>query len=119
MPLITLITNLDQPRLFISKFSKFCSQTIGKPEAEFSVDFNYNPDLTFGGTFDPAIRLHVISLWNTTPENAQQWAEAFFRFFQDELGVPSNRGHMAFTDPGDQFIGYGGTTVSVLRAEKK
>ncbi|EGN96263.1 hypothetical protein SERLA73DRAFT_141568 [Serpula lacrymans var. lacrymans S7.3] len=122
MPLITLSTNVQlgvvETKSFVLDFSKFCSETIGKPEAEFSVDFTYNPYLTFGGTFEPAIRLNVISLWNTNPSNAEKWSRAFFKFFEAKLGVPINRGHMAFTDPGDAYIGYNGTTVAALVTAK-
>ncbi|KAN0075402.1 Tautomerase/MIF superfamily [Tylopilus felleus] len=113
MPLITLVTNVklgseDETRAFVLEFTKFCSETIEKPEDRFSIDFNYNPYLAMKGSFEPAVRMHVMSLYNTTPENAQKWAEAFFNFFESRLGVPKDRGHFAFTDPGDKFIGVRG-----------
>ncbi|KAH7928204.1 Tautomerase/MIF [Leucogyrophana mollusca] len=120
MPLLTLITNvkLDDAKIkpFVSEFSKKASEIIGKPEVEFSIDFHYNPNLAFSGTFEPAVRLHVISLWNTNPENAKKWSKEFSEFFLESLGVSSDRGHMAFTDPGDAFLGFKGTTVAALRA---
>ncbi|KAH7914050.1 Tautomerase/MIF superfamily [Hygrophoropsis aurantiaca] len=123
MPLLTLITNVKledaQVRPFVSEFSKKASEVIGKPEAEFSVDFTYNPYLTFGGTFEPAIRLHVMSLWNTNAENSVKWSKAFSEFFTEKLGVPNNRGHMSFIDPGDAFIGFKGTSVAALVAASK
>ncbi|KAF8558512.1 hypothetical protein OG21DRAFT_1161101 [Imleria badia] len=110
MPLITLVTNVklseDETRSFVLRFSKFCSETIEKPEDRFSIDFNYN-------------RRSIQQMSrNTTPENAQKWAEAFFKFFEARLGVPPDRGHFVFTDPGDQFIGVGGSTVAALQARR-
>ncbi|KIJ63296.1 hypothetical protein HYDPIDRAFT_92622 [Hydnomerulius pinastri MD-312] len=121
MPLISLTTNVkfdseEATKAFISDFSKFCAQTIGKEEKVFSVNFEYNPYLTFAGTFDPAIMLSTMSLYNTNAESAKAWSEAFSGYFQEKLGVPSDRGYMAFLDPGPAFIGTRGTTVEVLRA---
>ncbi|OJA19378.1 hypothetical protein AZE42_13775, partial [Rhizopogon vesiculosus] len=40
------------------------------------------------------------------------WTKAFTEFFQEKLGVPSDREHFAFSDPGAEFIGTKGTTVA-------
>jgi len=123
MPLINLVTNVklneDETRLFIVEFTKFCSETIGKLESNFVIDFNYNPYLAKGGTFEPALRLHVISSSNTTPENARKWTDAFFKYFETRLGVPTDRGHLSFTDPGAQFIGVDGMTMEARRAARQ
>ena len=39
---------------------KFSSVTIGKPEDQFCIDFNYNPYLAIRGTLEPAVRMHVV-----------------------------------------------------------
>ncbi|KAF9234039.1 Tautomerase/MIF superfamily [Melanogaster broomeanus] len=121
MPLLSLTTNVkfaseDATKAFVSDFSKFAATVIGKDEAFFSVNFSYNPYLTFAGTFDPAIMLSVTSLFNTNAANAQLWSKAFADYFQEKLGVPSERGYIAFLDPGPEFIGARGTTVAALRA---
>jgi len=116
MPLVNLVTNvkLDEDKIqsFIVEFTKFCSETTGKPENKFMIDFNYNPYLAKGGTFEPAIRMHVIFTLNKTPENVQKWTDAFFKYFEARLGIPTNRGHFSFTDPGDQYIGVNGMTMA-------
>ncbi|OAX39171.1 hypothetical protein K503DRAFT_690177, partial [Rhizopogon vinicolor AM-OR11-026] len=83
----------------------FCETTTRKDLKYFNVNFLYNPYLTFGGTFDPALMLNVMSLFNVNVENAVVWSKAFAEFFQEKLGAPSDRGYMAFHDPGAEFIG--------------
>ncbi|KAF8558513.1 Tautomerase/MIF [Imleria badia] len=120
MPLISLSTNAkfdseDAKKTFVSEFSKFCAQTVGKEEKHFNIDVHFNPYLTFGGTFEPAIMLKINSLDNVNPINSRAWAKAFSAFFEAKLGVPNDRGLMAFSDPGPAFIGWRGTTVEALR----
>jgi len=120
MPLVSLGTNAkfdseDAKKSFVSDFSKFCAKTIGKEEKYFNIDVNFNPYLVFGGTYEPAITLNIISLDNVNPTNSKVWAKEFFAFFEAKLGVPNDRGLMAFTDPGPAYIGSRGTTVEALR----
>ncbi|OAX37181.1 Tautomerase/MIF [Rhizopogon vinicolor AM-OR11-026] len=117
MPLITLTTNVkfdseEATKAFVREFSKFCATTIGKDEKVFNVNFLYNPYLAFGGTFDPALMLNVASLFNVNAENAIVWTKAFTEFFEEKLGVPSDREQFAFSDPGAEFLGTKGTTVA-------
>ncbi|KAF9228707.1 Tautomerase/MIF [Gyrodon lividus] len=121
MPLISLTTNVkfeseEATKAFVTDFSKFCAKTIGKDEKLFSVNFTYNAYLTFAGTFEPAIMLSTTSLYNTNPSNSQLWAKAFADYFEEKLGVPSDRGYMAFLDPGPAFIGTRGSSVEALFA---
>ncbi|EGN96260.1 hypothetical protein SERLA73DRAFT_185910 [Serpula lacrymans var. lacrymans S7.3] len=122
MPLVTLTTNVkfdseEATKAFISEFSKFCATTIDKPEKAFTVNFIYNPYLTIAGTFDPAIMLNVLSLYNTNPTNVRKWSKAFADYFEEKLGVTSDRGYMAFQDPGPAFVGTRGSTIEVLLAQ--
>ncbi|OJA19864.1 hypothetical protein AZE42_13547 [Rhizopogon vesiculosus] len=117
MPVITLTTNVkfdsaEATKAFVREFSKFCEMTIRKDLKYLNVNFLYNPYLTFGDTFDPALTLNVMSLFNINAENAIVWSKAFSEFFQEKLGVPSDRGYMAFLDPGAEFIGFRGTTIA-------
>ncbi|KAI9569012.1 Tautomerase/MIF superfamily [Boletus coccyginus] len=120
MPLISLSTNAkfdseDAKKAFVSDFSKFCATTVGKEEKYFNIDVHFNPYLTFGGTFELAIMLKIVSLDNVNPTNSKVWAKEFSTFFEKKLGVPNDRGLMAFQDPGPAYIGWRGTTVGALR----
>jgi phenylpyruvate tautomerase len=124
MPLISLSTSAkldseDAKKTFVSDFSKFCAKTIGKEERAFNIEVNFNPYVLFGGTYEPAIMLKIISLDNVNPTNSKVWAKEFSTFFETKLGVPNDRGLMAFTDPGPAYIGSKGTTVEALREARR
>ncbi|KAF8842527.1 Tautomerase/MIF [Paxillus ammoniavirescens] len=121
MPMILLTTNVklasdEATKAFVTDLSKFSAKTIGKDEKVFSVNFTHNPYLTFGGTFEPAFMLSITSLGNVNPTNSQLWSKAFTDFFKEKLGVASDRGYIAFLDPGEDFIGMRGSTVGAMRA---
>lgn len=45
------------------------------------------------------------SLDNINREVNEKYSKAFFDFFQKKLGVPGNRGYIAFIDPGRGNMG--------------
>ncbi|KIK99727.1 hypothetical protein PAXRUDRAFT_822408 [Paxillus rubicundulus Ve08.2h10] len=121
MPLISLTTNVkfasdEATKAFVTDLSKFSAKTIGKDEKLFSVDLSHNPYLAFAGTFEPAFMLSITVLDNVNPTNSQSWSKAFSDYFEEKLGTPSDRGYIAFLDPGEDFIGMMGSTVGALRA---
>ncbi|KAH7890026.1 Tautomerase/MIF superfamily [Phlebopus sp. FC_14] len=119
MPSVTLITNVklasdEATKAFVLELSKFCAKTIGKDEKGFHVNFQYNPFLAYGGTFEPAVALTTASLFNTNAENAKIWSKAFSEFFQERIGVPKDRGYMSFVDPDPALLGMRGTTAAEI-----
>ncbi|KAF8804619.1 Tautomerase/MIF [Phlegmacium glaucopus] len=93
MPFLNLITNVKiaDAKAFALEFSKFAAETLGKPEA-------YMSD----------------SLDNINREVNEKYSKAFFDFFQKKLDVPTNRGYVAFVDPGRANLGYEGTTFATI-----
>ncbi|KAH9063772.1 Tautomerase/MIF superfamily [Lactarius deliciosus] len=85
--------------------SQLGADLLNKPEKYISITYRYNEFLTFGGTFDPAFQLTVISLDNITPESTETYSNALFTFLKDTLGVPGDRGYILFNDPGRANIG--------------
>jgi len=85
-----------------------------KPEKHIFVSYQYNEFLSFSGTLDPAFRLGLMSLDDITPENTEAYSKTFFAFLNKTLGVPGDRGYIAFTDPGRANAGYKGTTFEHL-----
>ncbi|KAI8999062.1 Tautomerase/MIF [Trametes punicea] len=116
MPSLELRTNvrLENPKAFTLEFSKFAAETLGKPEAYISVEYSYNEYLTFNGSHNPALILQIISLDNLTPEANEKYSKKFFAFFKEKLGVPDDRGYIAFNDPGRSNIGYASSTFATL-----
>ncbi|KAJ7771567.1 Tautomerase/MIF superfamily [Mycena metata] len=96
MPYLELMVNVQVPdseeRALALEFSKLSAETLGKPEAYISVSITYNKTLTFGGTFDPAFQLTIMSLDNFDLEANERYSAAFSEFFKEKLNIPNDRG---------------------------
>ncbi|KAL4266463.1 MIF family protein [Pleurotus pulmonarius] len=116
MPTLTLLTNvkLADPKAFALEFSKLGAETLGKPELYISVSYTYNETLTFNGTFAPAFNLSIKSLDNINYEVNEQYSKVLFKFLEDKLGVPRDRGYIEFGDPGRVNMGFKGTTFGTI-----
>ncbi|EMD34384.1 hypothetical protein CERSUDRAFT_97644 [Gelatoporia subvermispora B] len=116
MPSLELRTNvkIDDPKPFLLEFSKFSAELLNKPELYISVSYDYNENLTFNGSFDPALLLTITSLGNINPEANEKYSKALFEFFEKKLSVPGDRGYITFLDPGLAYLGHKGTTFSVI-----
>jgi len=116
MPIFDLKTNvvIDDPKAFALEFSKFSSATLEKPEEQVNTSVIHVPTLTFGGTFDPAFTLQVVSLTNLSPEKNIAHSKAFFDFFEKRLGIPNGRGYITFVIPKRDYLGVQATTAEVL-----
>jgi len=78
-----------------------------------SVSITYNDTLTFGGTFEPAFQLLVISLLNINATKNVEYNKKIFSFLKEKLGVPDNRGYIVFQDPGVENLGFQSTTFEL------
>ncbi|KAI0781402.1 Tautomerase/MIF [Trametes elegans] len=116
MPALDLKTNVAvaDPKAFTLAFSKFAAETLKKPESYISVNYTHTDNLTFNGSHEPALLLHITSLDNISPTQNEEYSKAFFAFFKEQLGVPDNRGYITFYDPGRAYLGYKSTTFGVL-----
>ncbi|KAH9890600.1 Tautomerase/MIF [Cubamyces lactineus] len=116
MPALDLKTNVRvaDPKAFSLEFSKYAAETLKKPEAYISVNYNYSELLTFNGSFEPAIILTIHSLDNINPQANEEYSKKFFAFFKEKLGVSDDRGYITFIDPGRANIAYKSTTFEAL-----
>ncbi|KAF6764685.1 Tautomerase/MIF superfamily [Ephemerocybe angulata] len=116
MPSLELTTNVAIPdeRAFVLEFSKFAAKVLSKPEQYISISVKHNPNLTFAGTFEPALLLAIVSLDNIDPEKNVNYSKELFGFFKEKLGVPDNRGYINFNDPGRSYLGYQSTTFTEI-----
>ncbi|EIW85512.1 Tautomerase MIF [Coniophora puteana RWD-64-598 SS2] len=120
MPLVTLyhnrkFTSDDQIKTFVSELSKVCAKTIGKDESLFNVNVIYNPYIIFGGkTDEPAFMLNILSIGTNSVPNADtpKWTADISKFLEEKLGIGSDRGYISFRDPGADYIGFGGDTIT-------
>jgi len=116
MPSLVLTTNVKVPdvREFVVEFSKVAAKTLGKPEQYISISYNYDENLSFHGTFDPAFLMTITSLDNINPTVNEKYSKAFFAHFEAKLGVPGDRGYITFFDPGRAYLGHEATTFKVI-----
>ncbi|KAK7023997.1 Tautomerase/MIF superfamily [Favolaschia claudopus] len=83
------------------------AEILGKPEAYITTSITYNKTLTFAGTLDPAFALTIV-------EKNERYSAALAQFFQDKLGIASDRGYINFHDPGNGYLGFKGTTFATI-----
>ncbi|KZT24097.1 Tautomerase/MIF [Neolentinus lepideus HHB14362 ss-1] len=116
MPSLVITTNVKVPdiRAFIVEFSKLAAETLGKPEHSVSVSYNYDENLSFHGTFDPAFLMVITSLDNLNPTSNEKYSKSFFGHFEEKLGVPGERGYITFLDPGRAYLGHKATHFETL-----
>ncbi|KAF8590507.1 Tautomerase/MIF [Ramaria rubella] len=116
MPALVLTTNVkvDNVKDFVLEFSKLGAKVLGKPEAYISIQYNYDENLSFAGTFDPAFLFVITSLDNINPEANEKYSATFFSYFKEKLGVPGNRGYISFYDPGRANLGFQSTTFATI-----
>ncbi|KAJ7063578.1 Tautomerase/MIF superfamily [Mycena amicta] len=116
MPFLDLKVNVqvaDEQDL-AKQLSKVSAETLGKPEAYITVCVTVNKTLTFGGTFEPAFSLSVVSLDNLSTELNEKYSAAFTKFLAEKLGIPNDRGYIIFSDPGRGYLGFQGTTFATI-----
>ncbi|KIJ23029.1 hypothetical protein M422DRAFT_217691, partial [Sphaerobolus stellatus SS14] len=121
MPSLTLTTNIEIPNVkeFCLEFSKVLftvpEKFLGFSEKYMSIQYMHNANLTFAGTFDPGALLAITSLESfSSSEKNEKYSAAFFKFFQEKLGIPSDRAYIIFYDAGRERLGYQGTIFSVI-----
>jgi len=66
--------------------------------------------LTFAGTFDPAYTAVVYSIGKINPEMNANTSAGLNKFFVEEMGLPGDRGYIAFHDIKGSNMGYNGAT---------
>ncbi|KAK1219832.1 hypothetical protein PQX77_017406 [Marasmius sp. AFHP31] len=93
MPIIELKTNvkIDDVPGFVVKLSKRASEVLSKPEEFVNVLVSQDVPMSFGGKLDPAYSCTITTLGDIEPE---AYSAGFSKFFEDTLGVPSDRGYM-------------------------
>jgi len=137
MPVIEIETNVkaEDSKALVVKVSKFTSQIFGKPENLVLVKYTHNEALCWGGTFDPAFVLTIVSAYNHlqispwgimtgtleqneigafSPEKNPSIVKEFTKFLKENLGIDDKRGYIVLKDPGKDTTGYSGTTVTKL-----
>lgn len=66
--------------------------------------------LCFAGSFDPAFIANIYSIGKITPEMNENTSAGLSKFFQEEMGLPNDRGYISFHDMKATNIGWKGAT---------
>jgi len=70
--------------------------------------------LSFAGTFDPAYIVNIYSIGKINPQMNNNTSAEFSKFLTEEMGLPSDRGYIAFHDMKESDIGYKGATFETV-----
>ncbi|KAI0802012.1 Tautomerase/MIF superfamily [Irpex lacteus] len=120
MPSLEIKTNvkLADPKAFLVEFTDFAAETLGKPKQYIVVSYVHQEYFAWNGTFDPAYLLQIVSLGNINPEANVTYSKKFSDFLQQRLGAPADRGYISLIDPGNENLGYTGTTFATIFGKK-
>ncbi|RUP43701.1 Tautomerase/MIF superfamily [Jimgerdemannia flammicorona] len=130
MPSLEITANVAPKNLdeFVKTASAKFAQLIGKPESEKKlglplksasapvpiqyclVSFIKADQLSFAGSLDPAAIVKIISIGNITPTRNQETSKVLSEYLESELGIPSRRFYIFFTDIAGSNVGFGGST---------
>ncbi|KAL1733024.1 Tautomerase/MIF superfamily [Schizophyllum commune] len=115
MPFLDLTVNVPiaDIKALTLELSKAASQILAKPETAIGVRIRVDEALAFGGTFEPAFWLSIVNL-GITRETNEAHIKALSEFLTQKLGLPNDRGLIAFIDPGRENLGFKGTTIATL-----
>jgi len=120
MPHVILSTNVQLPddKALVLQLGEASSKILGKPVAAFLIQYRYDPNLAFAGTFEPAWMLQVYALGVISEENNEKFTAGYWEFAQS-LGLPHDRGYITFFDPGWENWGARGTTLAFRDPKKQ
>jgi phenylpyruvate tautomerase len=113
MPLLQLQTAApvadDKQQPLLSALSKILSEAIGKPESYVMVTLRSGP-VSMAGSAGDAAFADVRSIGGLNGGTNKQLAQRICALLQEQLGIPSNRVFLNFTDVGASHWGWNGST---------
>jgi len=113
MPLLTMRTNVPVDDAVVVPMLKDCSARLaallGKPEAYVMTLFDKVP-MTMAGTDKPACLLEIRSVGKLSPNQTRAVSEGLSVLVSKQLGVPSDRIYLNFTEFSGAMWGFDGGT---------
>ena len=114
MPLLTVRTNALVDDIQVEPMLKACSAKLavllGKPESYVMTLFGRVAGMTMGGSAEPACLVEVRSVGKISSVQAREVSASLTGFLAAELGVPSGRIFLNFTEVPGAMWGYDGGT---------
>ena len=100
---------VENKKDLIQKMSKFIAGELGKPESYVMVKLETDVNLSFGGSFDPAVFVELKSIG--LPESKTgKLSGKICEFIEEELSVSQDRIYINFFDISGSNWGWNGST---------
>jgi phenylpyruvate tautomerase PptA (4-oxalocrotonate tautomerase family) len=114
MPCLQISTNLtlspDQKTAAVTALSKLVASLTGKPEGYVQVILQDGLTILFGGAPGNSVFLDFRSIGAISRAQNKTTSAALTKYFTDNLGVPSDRIYISFTNAAGENWGYSGGT---------
>ncbi len=109
MPLLSIESNCALTGSLLKSASEKVAAALGKPEQYVMVRYTHNPDMLFAGNNEPLAYVELKSIG--LPENTTADLSAMLcDLLHDELGVPTNRIYIEFSNAPRQMWGWNRAT---------
>lgn len=112
MPLLSIETNQEfsgEQDAFLQAASLTVAKLLGKPEQYVMVRLRYNSAIRFAGSNSPTALLELKSL-GLPEQNTTVYSQALCKLIEKELGIPSDRVYIEFSNPERHMWGWNNGT---------
>ncbi len=117
MPYLKIQSSIKNPdnqavKALLTILSAKLAKHLGKPESYIMTAFEADVSMTFAGTFDPVCYLEIKSVGAMKPEQTIAMSQDFCQVIAEQLGIPSNRTYIEFTDAKGYLWGWNEKTFA-------
>ena len=113
MPLFNLFTSAELPSdraAWLGQLSRALAKALDKPEEYVMVIANPRPEMTFGGTGDPACYAELKNVGRLSAAEVESLSAQLCQALSVALSVPADRIYIEFTNADGALWGWDGTT---------
>jgi len=113
MPLLNLFTSAELPAdraAWLGQLSVLLAKALDKPEEYVMVIANPRPEMTFGGTGDPACYAELKNVGRLSAAEVETLSGQLCQALSAALGVTGDRIYIEFTNADGALWGWDGTT---------
>eukprot|EP00088_Acartia_fossae_P017223 TRINITY_DN19757_c0_g1_i1.p1 TRINITY_DN19757_c0_g1~~TRINITY_DN19757_c0_g1_i1.p1 ORF type:complete len:123 (+),score=17.72 TRINITY_DN19757_c0_g1_i1:48-416(+) len=119
MPTLKIETNIKEADIkdmagALKELSKAMAETTGKPETYVGVQIIPNQNMIFGGSDAPCGQAAFMCIGKMGVEENKKHAGALYPVIEKQLGIPSDRMYISFTDAPTSELGFKGTTFHAI-----
>ena len=100
------------PAALLKDLSPLLARELGKPESYVMLSFQYDAELLFGGTDEPACFAVLKNIGTFTAAQTEKLSALLCAKLSEALGVAPNRIYIEFVDAKPHLWGYDGATFA-------